>query len=322
MTENNNEIQPIQRRRSRSFFWPVLLISAGILFLLSNLGIVNWNTWNLLWRFWPLVLIAVGIDVLFGHRSAVGSIISAFLILALIGAAAVTIFFAEQIPFINRFQQESPWNSDHIEAELEKYDSAMVHIDWASPPGYLGVLDDPDLLIAGDLTYQGELIFNVDSKGSQAEINLDTRVVNNWVPFSFQSNPKAEWDIYLTPDIPLDLTLDSGSGSCEFDLSELLLDDFFLDSGSGSINLILPEDQSYPVKIDSGSGSIRIDIPEDTGIRVRIDSGSGSFNPGNAFSLESGERRGDGTWESDNFDTAKFTIEMQIDQGSGSISFK
>jgi DUF4097 and DUF4098 domain-containing protein YvlB len=147
-------------------------------------------------------------------------------------------------------------------------------------------------------------------------------VVNNWTPFSFPSSSKAEWEIYLSPEIPLDLSLDSGSGSCEFDLAELILEDLFLDSGSGSITMVLPEDQSYAVKIDSGSGSVRIDIPEDTGIRVKLDSGSGSFNPGNNFDLVSGERRGDGTWESDNYDTAKYTIEMQIDQGSGSVSFR
>jgi hypothetical protein len=101
-----------------------------------------------------------------------------------------------------------------------------------------------------------------------------------------------------------------------------MLEDLFLDSGSGSIELVLPSDQSYPVEIDSGSGSLRIDIPESTGIRVRLDSGSGSFNPGSEFVLVSGERRDDGVWESENYNQAKYTIEMTIDQGSGSITFK
>jgi len=75
------------------------------------------------------------------------------------------------------------------------------------------------------------------------------------------------------------------------------------------------------VKIDSGSGSLRITIPEDTGIRVKIDSGSGSFNPGGRFELVSGDRNGDGIWETKNYSSAAYTIEMEIDQGSGSIRF-
>ena len=156
MTENNSNDQMLPtRRKSRSFFWPILLISAGILFLLSNLGIVDWSTWNVLWRFWPLVLIAVGIDVLFGQRSSVGAIISAFLILALIGAVAATAFFAEQIPFVNRLQQDSPWKTEHIEAELGVFDSSSVYIDWASDPVYLGEGNNSIMFIEGDLSYQG-----------------------------------------------------------------------------------------------------------------------------------------------------------------------
>ncbi len=323
MTDNNiiDPVLPV-KKRSRSFFWPFLLISVGILLLLSNLGILSWSTWNLIWRFWPLVLIAAGIDVLFGGRSALGAIISAFLILALIGGVVGAVYFANQLPVLNRFTAESPWETAHIEQALEDFDTANVFIDWSSPAGYLGALNNSQNLIEGDLTYQGELIFEVESRGSEAKVNLDTRQVNNWVSFPFQSSSGASWEIYLSPEIPLDLSLDSGSGSCDFDLTGLLLKDFFLDSGSGSISLALPEDQSYSVKIDSGSGRLRIDLPENTGVQVKLDSGSGSFNPGIDFSLVSGEKSGDGTWQSDNYDSAKYTIEMEIDQGSGSISFK
>jgi len=326
MSENNQVPEVSEprtyKKRSRSFFWPILLISVGILLLLSNLGILSWSTWNLIWRFWPLVLIAVGIDVLFGRRSTLGAIISAFLILALIGAVAGAVFFADQLPVLNRFTAETSWETAHVEQSLEDFDSANVFIDWSSPTGYLGVLDNSTNLIEGDLTYQGELVFEVDSRGSTADISLDTRLVDNWISSPFQSNSSASWEIYLSPEIPLDLSLDSGSGSCDFDLSGLVLEGLFLDSGSGSINLALPEGQSYSVKIDSGSGSLKIDLPEDTGVRVRLDSGSGSFNPGSDFSLISGEKYGDGTWQSDNYHSAKYTIEMEIDQGSGSISFK
>ena len=322
--ENNNlpETKTVYRRRYRSFFWPIILISIGVLLLLSNLGIVPWTTWNLIWRFWPLVLVAVGIDVLFGGRSTFGAIFSAFLILALIGAVAAAVFFADQLPVIARYTQDTPWQISHVEHELGKYQSAEVFIDWTSPPGYLGAVSDPDLLIEGDLTYQGELYFDVSGAGNRADVTLDTRQINNWGFTPFQGNPGAEWEVYLTPEIPLDLRLDSGSGSCQFDLDELQLEGLFLDSGSGSITMTLPSNQSFDFKLDSGSGSVKIDIPEGTGFRVELDSGSGSFNPGRGFELISGEKGGDGVWESEDYGSAKYTIEMEIDQGSGSITFR
>ncbi len=323
MSENNTpEIITPVRRRSRSFFWPIMLISIGVLLLLSNLGIVDWSTWNLIWRFWPLILVAVGIDVLFGQRSAFGAIISAFLVLVLIAVVAGAVFFADQLPVLNRYTKESPWQTSHIEHELDDFESANIFIDWSSQPGTLYALNNSKTLIEGDIVYQGELIFDVDSRGDLADVNLDTRLINNWGFSPFQGSQRAEWEIGLSPEIPLDLHLDSSSGSCNFDLSELIIDDLLLDSGSGSIKLALPQDQSFQFEMDSGSGSVQIDIPEDTGIRVKLDSGSGSFNPGRDFNLVSGERNGDGIWESDNYDSAKYTIEMLFDQGSGSITFK
>lgn len=325
MSENNTptpEVVPTppQRQRSRSFFWPILLIGIGTMLLLNNLGIVAWNTWNLVWRFWPLVLVAIGIDVLFGQRSALGAIFSALLVLALLAVIAGAVFFADQLPMISRYVEDAPWETAQVEHALGDFESAEVFIDYTSLPGNLYALEDSDYLIEGDLAYRGELIFEVDQRGSHADVVLDSRFTGTWS--GFQNSPHAEWDIGLTPEIPLELSLDSGSGSCFFDLSDLILEDFFLDSGSGSIQIILPEDQSFDFQLDSGSGSLRIDIPEDTGVRVVLDSGSGSFNPGPDFDLVSGERRADGVWESENYDDAKYIIEMSIDQGSGSITFK
>jgi hypothetical protein len=299
-----------------------MLISLGVMLLLSNLGVVTWSTWNLLWRFWPLILVAVGIDVLFGRRSAVGAIISAFLVLGLIAVVAGAVVFADQLPILDRFTAESPWSTSHVEHELDDYGSANVFIDWSSPAGTLTALSGSKNLIEGDLTYQGDLIFDVDSRGDVADVNLDTRVINNWGFTPFQGGTRAKWEIGLSPDIPLDLTLDTGSGSCDFDLSGLMLSELYIDSGSGSIKLALPEKQSFHFELDSGSGSVEIDLPEDTGVRVEINSGSGSFNPGNGYSLVSGEKRDDGVWESQNYGSAKYTIDLNISQGSGSIILK
>jgi hypothetical protein len=325
MSENNLPPvagTPAPRRHRRSFFWPFLLIALGILLLLSNLGVLDWSTWNLLWRFWPLVLVAIGIDVLVGGRSTAGAIVSAFLILVLIGLAAGAVYYADQLPVLSRYTNQAVWQRDHIEQPLDDFESASVYIDWTSQPGYLDALKVSGNLLEGDLTYQGELVFEVDAKGSRADIQIDTRLIDNWI--SFPSNPgrDSDWEIFLTPEIPLDLSLDSGSGSCHFDLSELTLEGLFLDSGSGSVELSLPGGQSYPVTIESGSGSLQVDVPEEAGIRVVLDSGSGSFNPGSRFDLVIGERQGDGVWETENYDSASYTIEMTIDQGSGSISFR
>lgn len=321
MSENNTPApSPPRWPRSRSFFWPIILISVGVLLLLSNLGIVSWSTWNLVWRFWPVILIAIGVDVIFGQRSTLGAVLSALLVLALLAVIAGAIFFADQLPMISRITENASWEDAHVEHALGSIEAADVLIDFTSPPGKIYALENDDYLIEGELTYLGELIFEVDQRDSAVDVTLDSRYTGSWT--NFQSSPHAAWEIGLTPQIPLELSLDTGSGSCSFDLRELQVADLLIDSGSGSIQLFLPEEQSFAVRLESGSGSLRIDIPEGTGVRVILDSGSGSFNPGGDFDLVSGERRGDGIWESENYDGADYQIEMTIDQGSGSITFK
>ena len=68
----------------RGLVWPILVITAGVLLLLSNLGMLSLDLWELMLRGWPLILIAIGIDLLIGRRSVWGSIVAAVLIIAVL----------------------------------------------------------------------------------------------------------------------------------------------------------------------------------------------------------------------------------------------
>ncbi len=311
------------RRRPPSFFWPIVLIGAGVLLLLSNLGYFPWQSWNVLWRLWPLLLIALGIDVLIGRRSIFGAIISGLLILMLIGGAVAVVFFAQNIPALSNLTQPAEWRTRHIEYSLGDVERGSVDIDWTSMPGYLSALGDSPNLIEGDITYRGELIFDVHVRGDQADVELDSHFSGPWFgSFDFGRRAGERWDVGLSPDVLFDLTLDAGSGSCDFDLTGLQVSDLFLDVGSGSVDLALPTGSTFEARFDGGSGSLDIILPESVGARVVLDSGSGSFRPDERFRLVEGERDDDGVWETGNFDTAEQTIVLRIDQGSGSINIR
>jgi hypothetical protein len=305
------------RRRPPSLFWPLVLIGAGIVLLLSNLGYLPWQSWNILWRLWPLLLVALGIDLLIGRRSMVGTIVSALLILLLIGGAVVLVLFAQNIPALVEVTGPIELRTEHVEHPLTGVERASITIDWASVPGYLSALRDSPNLIEGDVAYRGQLIFDVD-------VNLDSHFSGPWFgPFDLGSCWAEErWDVKLSPRIPLDLTLDAGSGRCNFDLTDLQVNDLYLDVGSGSIDLALPSDSTFDARIDGGSGSLAIILPESVGARVVLDSGSGSFHPDERFRLVEGKHSDDGVWETDDFRTAEHTILIEIDQGSGSIRIR
>ena len=302
-------------------FWPLVLVGAGVLLLLSNLGYVPWQSWTVLWRLWPLLLIALGIDVLIGQHSMVGAIVSGLLILALIGGAVAIVLFAPHIPMFAHLTQPAELRTEHVEYPLAGVERAAITIDWTSAPGTLRALRDSPNLIEGDVAYRGELVFDVDRRDDEVGVELDSRFSGPWFgPFDLTGRAEERWDVGLSPDAPLDLNLDAGSGTYDFDLSGMQIGDLFVDAGSGSIELALPSGSSFEARIDGGSGPLAVTVPEGVGARVVLDSGSGAFRADGRFRLVEGERDEDGVWETEGLSTAAETIVLRIDQGSGPVS--
>ena len=57
-----------EHRERHGLVWPVMLIGAGVVLLLSNTGRLPWGVWQTLFSLWPVLLIAAGLDLLFGRR--------------------------------------------------------------------------------------------------------------------------------------------------------------------------------------------------------------------------------------------------------------
>jgi hypothetical protein len=309
-------------RRPPSLFWPLLLVGAGLILLLSNLGYLPWQSWNLLWRLWPLLLVALGIDLLIGRRSLVGAIVSVALILLLIGSAVLVVLFAQNIPALGELSEPIEWRTEHVEFPREGVEQASVTIDYTSLPGYLSALRDSHNLIEGDITYRGQLVFDVDVRRDQADVKLDSHYSGVWFGPDIYDQSGGRWDVRLNPGVPFDLALDAGSGRCDFDLTGLQVSDLFLDAGSGSIDLALPSGSNFEARIDGGSGRLTITIPEGVGAQVELESGSGSFRPDERFQMVEGRRNNDGVWETEGFHTAEHRVVLKIDQGSGSITIR
>ena len=309
-------------RRPRSLFWPIALIGFGVLLLLSNRGLFPDTGWAVLWRFWPVALVALGVDVLIGRRTIGGAIASGVLIMILVGLVIGAAFFTEQIPALVELTKPATLQFQHVEHPAQGLESAKVSINWTSAPGYLSALSDSANLIEADVAYRGELAFNVNTSGDHADVVLDSYLQNiSYSRLSFDDS-NAEWNVRLSPDVAIDLWLDSGSGRCDFDLTGLNIRTLNLDSGSGSVDLAIPATSSFKGKLDVGSGSMDIALPDGVGMRVTLDDGSGSFRPDERFELVSGDRDGDGVWETAGYDSADYKIDLNVDQGSGSIRIR
>ena len=255
--------------RYRSLFWPIILIGVGLVWFLSNINVIpNFNPMALI-NLWPLLLIALGLDLLIGRKSAlVGLLIG----LATVGAAIAILLAAPNLGITN--QQAI---TETFTEPLAGATSAVIEINSSSEPVNIHSLSDSTNLFEGMLIHTGVVDFQA-SGSSQKHITLSERGPN-FQFFMGIPNFNLRWDIGLNPGVPIQLNVNSGSGSVQMHLAGLQLSGLKADGGSGSLTIDLPVSTgAYAVDYQGGSGSLDLSLPAGTDVTVTLDGGSGSLN--------------------------------------------
>jgi len=322
----------------RSLFWPVLLIGVGLVWFLGNIGVIAPTNLFTLFRLWPLILVVIGLDILFGRRSPlIGAIIG-------FGAVGLVILFLILSPSLG-LAPSFEVKTAHYTTPLESTTSATLDLNLSSYITEVNALDAPDKLIEANLDYRGRMDYSVNG-GAQKTISINES--SQWFE-GWWMNPGKEmrWNISLSPQVPFDVKVDSGSGASHFDLSGLKLTGFDLnmgsgsitidlpanttpyntsiEGGSGSVDLTLPKDTDLSLELDGGSGSIQVAVPGNSGLRITVqDNGSGSVNTPARVSRISGDPEEDeGVFESSGYNQAAHKIQIVVSgMGSGSINLQ
>lgn len=306
-----------QPRRGPDLFWPIILIGAGVIFLLANLGIISSNPWPIIWNLWPVILIVIGLDILFGRRTLLGGVVGAALGVLLVVGVIILLIAQPNLPGLNINFNSAQQQTRQIQSPLGGIETATVSIDFSNGQNRLYALSDSDQLIDGQVSYVGDLTFDVNASGNRANVRLDSGFSGMF--FGFMS-PGGRWDVGLNTRPDYDLNLEFGSGGGEADVSQLQLTGGTINAGSGHVDLRLPASGNYTLGIDSGSGGITIRVPRAAGVRVEYDGGSGGIDAGGRLNLINGERGRDGVYETEGFGSATDRITLNIDGGSGRVS--
>jgi hypothetical protein len=225
--------------------------------------------------------------------------------------------------------------------------TATIHIGSSIGRTTLTALNDSSNLFEAEVDYIGEIDYEVEGS-SDKTIRLD--VDNNEFNTDFFEAidvDELEWNIGISPDVPIVLDFASGVGEIVLDLSGLMLTSVNVNGGVGQTELVLPAQEGvYAVRIDSGVGELQIeimdgaevdldidggvgeiviDVPSSAGVSVNADLGVGSINMPSGFETISGSAVGignSGTWESANYANADYYIEIDFDGGVGSLTIR
>lgn len=290
--------------------WPVILIAAGVVFLLNNLGVLSWNVWATLWRLWPVLLIAIGLEILVGRRSLLGSALVALALLVVLGLAiglGLPQWTAANINTVERTEtiSEDLKGADRAEVEI-RFGTGTLNLA-ALPPG------SPQL-IKGTLDLSRGESLGLSHSGSAGVARLSLESRNAWTTTpNVRSDDRKQWDLELNRDLPINLKVSTGVGRSILDLSQLNLTRLDINGGVGQANVKLPERGRYAVELDGGIGELTLILPQGLGAKVQVDGGLGDVRVDGDFT------RRDREYISKNYNTAEHRADIQVDGGIGRI---
>ncbi|MBN1286472.1 MAG: hypothetical protein JXB47_13825 [Anaerolineae bacterium] len=330
----------------RSLFWPIMLISLGLILLLSNAGMITIKNVIALLRMWPLLLIIIGLDLLFGRRSP---ILGALIGLGAVALAVVIMLVGPSMGLageweIKTFQESVP---------IGGAESAEVALNLSVGETRIAALrDSPDLLdanlryIGGDVRLSAAGAARRTVELTQDKVDLSLNGPFDFLSWLFEKNEGEDlrWDVRLSDRVPLELTINGGLGTISLDLSDLNLTGLNLSTGAGAVTLTLPEAaRAYLVHIDGGIGPVEITVPDAAALDMQINGGVGSFTidiprdaavridvsgglktvdiPAYFDQVREGEGQ-NGTWETPGFGSAERRITIEYEGGLGALTVK
>ncbi|MGD2105187.1 MAG: DUF5668 domain-containing protein [Anaerolineae bacterium] len=255
-----------QYSRRGGIVGPVILIGLGTIFLLNNLGILDWSVWAIILRLWPILLVAAGLDLILGRRSVWGALLALALTVAVL-VGALWLSSVDAGP-------ERAGRVEEVVQPLEDVDQAYVAIE----PG-VGTLR-----VEGS-TGSRKLVEGTASVGRSERLDQDFSIQGatgvfrlrtqstSFGPFPLGWTGQRLWDLRLTSRVPLRLETDLGLGLTDLDLGSLTVESVDVDHGLGQVVLVLPEDGRFEARVDGAMGQTIIVIPRSLAARIRLDTG-------------------------------------------------
>lgn len=269
--------------RSGRSFWAVVLIVLGFLFLAGNLGLLSTNIWRL---FWPAFLVLMGVWFLVGSSSS--------------GSTA-------------GLKMEEGF------VELGEAQSASITVKHGAGRLALGGSADPGKLVTG--SFANGLDARVQESGGRLQVLLQPQskaFPDVFFPGSWVSGRGLAWDFSLSKEIPLDLVFEIGAVDAHLDLTELKVKDLVVKTGASSTKLKLPAAAgSTYFKVEAGAASMDITVPDGVAARIEAEAGLASVKVD-----ESRFPKGNGYYQSPNYESAENKVDIRIETGVASIEIR
>lgn len=246
-------------------FWGVALISAGVVALAIQAGLIPEESARQAWRLWPVVLVVIGLSVI-ASRTAfalVATMLAGLVAGGLAGTLVAGVPGGLSIG-CGRDPTETATQSGTFEGEAEVVldfncgdlaVSTAAGTDWSVEARH-GSDSEPEISSGGDS-------LRVSAEGG------------GFLPFTQEG--RQEWEVVLPTETTLDLAVDANASSSRLDLDEADLSSLVIDANAGDVHVGLAGAQVAEMGIDANAGSISIVADASTSLAGTIEMNAGSL---------------------------------------------
>jgi len=149
-----------------------------------------------------------------------------------------------------------------------------------------------------------------DVTGAHGELVVES-------PKNSHSGNKATnvWDLQMSSDMPLDMSVNLGAGESTLDMSQLQVRNVEVNMGAGemTLNVAGKYKRDVTVQVHGGVGEARIRLPKDIGAEVKATGGIGDIET-------KGLTKRDGKYYNDAYSEGKPALHMEVQGGIGNIT--
>lgn len=127
-----------------------------------------------------------------------------------------------------------------------------------------------------------------------------------------------DWDLRLTNEIPVKLSVQTGVSDSKLDLAGVRLSHLSVDAGVSDTTIDLSGNwqESFDADINLGVADTTILLPKDTGVKLTVSKGLGSLGAKGLIS------EGNGVYVNAAYGQSDVTIDMDIDVGVGDLKIR
>ncbi|MHC1736906.1 MAG: DUF5668 domain-containing protein [Ignavibacteriaceae bacterium] len=298
-------------------FWGILLVTVGLLFLLSNLFDITLDLGDI-FKFWPLALILFGVSVFIKNE------LSKTIIACLAAVIVGIIIFSVVIRPFSCIKEHTKWDEweelkdvklDTLNFPVPKESSIIdLKLEGGATSFYINEIKDTSFLytlIGYNLTQTLDLTNEMGLDNYRVIIaGKDKEII--W-PDKWKGNKLT---LGLNQNLIYNLSCDLGASKADFNLRNIKVMNLDINTGASSFDLKLgePVGDTLIVDIEAGASSMDIKLPVNVSGEIYSDL-SISKKSFNGF-----KKINNHYYQTENFSSQKKRIILRIDGGITSIN--